>query len=79
MNRLLLQAQDILPPTFWEKAADQLFSILVLAVVAYLVWRKLTAVEDKMTKYLGEDRKEMMEVISNNTRAFERLYDKINL
>lgn len=79
MNRLLLQAQDMLPPTFWEKAADQMFSILLLAVFAYLVWRKLSASEEKMTKYLEEDRKKMMEVIENNTRAFERLYDKIQL
>jgi hypothetical protein len=79
MNRLVLQVTEVIPPSFWEKAADQLFSILLLGVLAYTLWRKLTAVEDKMTKYLEDDRKQMMEVIENNTRAFERLYDKIQL
>jgi hypothetical protein len=77
MNRLL-QIQDI-PPSFWERASDQMFSILLLLVVAYALWKKQNTQEEKMTKYLEDDRKQMMEVIENNTRAFERLYDKIQL
>ena len=79
MNRLLLNVQEIIPATFWEKAADQVFSIILLLILAYTLWRKLTALEDKMSNYLEEDRKKMLGVIENNTRAFERLYDKTQL
>lgn len=58
-----------------ERIGDQLFSVVVLICVAYLLWKRQQKMEDKMNEYLKEDRDKMMSVISKNTEAFERLED----
>lgn len=78
MNRLLLQVTEVLPPTIMEKLGDQLFSIIILAVMAYLFWKQQNKTQEKMEKYIEEDRKQMQDVIEKNTKAFERLDDLIS-
>lgn len=78
-----LQPMNILqvaPPNVWERIGDQAFTVVILITIAYHLWQrqkeletKNAQMEEKMTKYLEEDRSRMMEVIENNTRAFERL------
>ena len=51
-----------------------LFAVILLFVVSVL-WKRMNKLEDTLTSYLKEDRKEMMNVIANNTKAFERFED----
>lgn len=61
----------------WERLLDSAISLSILAIITKVLWERLKRVEDKMDKYLEEDRKEMLEVIKDNTRAFEKLTDKL--
>lgn len=63
--------------SFLNKAADQLLTIGLLFLVAYILWKRLSHVEDKLGKYLDEDRKEMLNVIKENSDAMKELKDAI--
>lgn len=77
MNNILLQAANVVPPSILERVGDQLFSIIILVAVAYLFWKQQNKLSEKMEKYIAEDRKQMLDVIEKNTKAFERLDDLI--
>lgn len=74
MQMILLDATG----TIWERVGDQLFSILILFVVAWLLWKRQREMEDRLNKYLEQDREKMLEVISNNTKVMERLEDLLD-
>lgn len=67
--------QDLEIP--WGNVADHGLSFGILAVAVYVLWKRDSAMNDKMNKYLEEDRKEMLRVIQNNTKAFEDLCETI--
>jgi len=75
MNNILLQAQ--LPPSIMDWLIGQAPTVTILGIVAYFLWKRLSEVETKLTTYLEDDRGKMMEVIEKNTRAFERLEQKL--
>ncbi|SMO48092.1 hypothetical protein [Solitalea koreensis] len=77
MNRILLQITEVVPTGIVERLGDQFFSISILLVVAYLFWKQQGKLSEKMEKYIEEDRKQMLDVIEKNTKAFERLDDLI--
>lgn len=68
---MLLQVPE--EANLWSRVMDQGLLVLLLAVAVYVLWKRDTAMNDKMNKYLDEDRKEMLTVIQNNTKAFEDL------
>lgn len=66
----LLQVPDI-----WQTLLDKGLVIALLGIAVYVLWKRDSTMNDKMNKYLDEDRKEMLTVINNNTKAFEDLTD----
>lgn len=52
-----------------KSLADQALSLGLLALIAYTLYKRLRQVEEKMDKYQTEDRKEMTQVIQNNTNV----------
>lgn len=71
----LLQAA--LEDSLLGRLTDQLFSISLLVFYAVYAARRQKALEDKLDKYMEEDREEMKAVIQNNTRAFELFNAKV--
>jgi hypothetical protein len=67
METLLLQAALDPTNTFITRLGDQLFTIVLLATISWMLWKRITKVQDRMDDYLNDDRKEMSEVIRNNT------------
>lgn len=68
-----------------NRLGDQLFSIVLLVVFAVWMIRRQNdekaerqKLQDKLEKYMEEDRKQMMDVIQNNTRVMERLEDHLD-
>lgn len=65
---------DVLPPhSITERIGDQFFSVGLLLTISWLLWQRITKVQDRMDTYLNEDRKEMGKVIENNTRVMEEV------
>lgn len=50
---------------------------MLLGVAVYVLWRKVSRLEDRITKYQDEDRDKMLTVIQNNTNALN-LYTQSN-
>jgi hypothetical protein len=76
MSTLLMQLLTADPTgTFITRLGDQLFTIVLLATISWLLWKRITKVQDRMDAYLSEDRKEMSEVIKNNTTVMEAVTD----
>jgi hypothetical protein len=71
MNYFLLQIEPA--TSLFARLGDQLFSIALLVTVTYVLWNKITKLQDKMDSYLDADRKVMMEVIAKNTEVIEKL------
>jgi hypothetical protein len=71
MKHLLLEVEPAVGLV--ARLGDQLFSIALLVTVTYVLWNKITKLQDKMDAYLAEDRKIMMDVIAKNTEVFEKL------
>jgi hypothetical protein len=74
MKYLLLDAEPAVG--LFARLGDQLFSIALLVTVTYVLWNKITKLQDKMDSYLAEDRKIMMDVIAKNTEVLEKILGK---
>ncbi|SFD01481.1 hypothetical protein SAMN05518672_10146 [Chitinophaga sp. CF118] len=61
--------------TIWQRLGDQAFSVVVLISIAWILWKRQIKLEDRLTKYLDDDREKMLGVIDNNTKVIERLED----
>lgn len=75
---MILSVQEAVSTEFFQRAADQLLTIGLLFIVAFVLWKRLNHVEDKLSKYLDEDRKEMINVIKDNSDAMKDLKEAIN-
>lgn len=73
---ILLNIDPGLGAEFLSRAADQLFSLALLLIVAYILWKRLNKVEDIQRQYLETDRKEMIEAINKNTEVIERVLNR---
>jgi uncharacterized membrane protein len=70
---------QVLPPAIVERGSESfmqygilgLFAIIMIFVIVIL-WKRVNKLEESQTQYLKEDRKEMLNVIANNTKAFEK-------
>lgn len=78
---LLADPSDLLT----NSLGDQLFSIVLLVCFAIWMIRRQNdekaerqKLQDKLEKYMEEDRKQMMSVIENNTKVMERLEDHLD-
>jgi hypothetical protein len=60
---ILLQVEPT--ATFWQRIGDQAFTVVLLATISWLLWQRITKVQDRMDSYLNEDRKQMSEVINS--------------
>ena len=70
MKIILLQE---LPMNIWQQLLDKGLVIGLLGIAVYVLWKRDSQMNEKMNRYLDEDRKEMFTVIGNNTKAFEDL------
>lgn len=75
---LLLQIADAAQQGLISRLGDQLFSIIMLVGFAIYSLKKQTKLEEKLEKYMSEDRERMIDVIDNNTRVMERLEKHLN-
>ncbi len=76
MHTILLQADPT--STLFTRLGDQLFTIVLFATISWLLWKRITKVQDRMDAYLSEDRKEMSEVIKNNTTVMQGVTEILN-
>lgn len=75
---ILLQS-DVVSSAFpFQRLFDLALSLGILGVIAKVLWSRQKQMEDRMTKYIDEDRKEMLEVIKDNTAAFNKLNEKLD-
>lgn len=65
-------------PDIWTSIADNGLSFVFLAVAVVVLWRRDNIRDEKMDKYLSEDRAKMVDVIEKNTAAFTRLMDTLD-
>ena len=65
------------PLTVWQLLADKGLTLAILGVIAWVLWRRQKDLEDRLTNYLNEDRKNMLSVIENNTHVMERNNDLV--
>ena len=70
MKIIILQE---LPMNIWQQLLDKGLVIGLLGIAVYVLWKRDSQMNEKMNRYLDEDRKEMFTVIGNNTKAFEDL------
>jgi hypothetical protein len=70
---ILLDAATHVPTGFWERLLDQPFAILLSVILNIALWRELWGLKKQVDRYRDEDRREMLEVIQNNTRVMESL------
>lgn len=75
---ILLDAAPIDNGMPWQRLFDLALSLGILGVIAKVLWGRQKQLEDKLTSYIEEDRKEMLEVIKDNTAAFNKLNDKLD-
>lgn len=74
---LLLQIAESYAPALSSRLADQIFSIVLLVGFAIYSIREQAKTNAKLDKYVEEDRKEMLEVIKNNTEALKIINSKM--
>lgn len=74
---LLLQIKEVYEPALMSRLVDQMFSIVLLVGFAIYSVREQAKTNSKMNKYIEEDRKEMIEVIKNNTEALKIINNKM--
>ena len=73
---MLLQVTEAYAQSLSGRLADQIFSIVLLVGFAILITRKYNKLEEKLDKYMEEDRQEMQKIIDNNTKVLERILSK---
>lgn len=73
MHSILLQISAEPASTLFTRLTDQLFTIVLLVTISWLLWKRITKVQDRMDQYLNDDRKEMSEVIKNNTQVMQEV------
>ncbi|MEZ5047477.1 MAG: hypothetical protein R2831_10850 [Chitinophagaceae bacterium] len=76
LNNFLLQSVHPLEPLF-TKLSDQMFTIVLLASISWLLWKRITKVQDRMDDYLNADRAKMADVINNNTEVMRQVVEKL--
>lgn len=64
---------QVLEPALATRLGDQLFCIILLVVIATVLWKRQKSLEDKLTRYMSEDRTHMMRIIENNNELLGRL------
>lgn len=74
---ILLQISAAADQTFWERVADQAFSIMLLVAVATVLYNQHRKLETRLIKYMDDDRKQMLDVIDRNTRVMEKLEEHL--
>ena len=72
---VLLQADPT--STLIDKIGNQGFAVTLLITVSWLLWQRITKVQDRLDTYLSEDRKEMSEVINNNTKVMQEFLNNV--
>lgn len=78
LNILLQATSTVTESSFsFQRLVDAGLSLGILAIIAKVLWSRQKQMEDRLNKYLEEDRKEMMEVIQNNTKAFEQVANSL--
>lgn len=76
LHIILLQALE--PQTsLVTRLTDQIFTVVLLCTISWLLWQRITKVQDRLDVYLSEDRKEMSEVISNNTEVMKEVVTQL--
>ena len=78
---MMLQAETSAQvPDVWGQIADSGLSFILLALAVVVLWRRDAAMsrkvddaQDKLEKYIADDRQQMIAVIEHNTKAFEEL------
>ena len=70
MHTLLLQAADAASPLL-NGLLDKGLTLGVLGVISYNLWQRQKQQDEKLDKYINEDRSEMLEAIKNNTAALQ--------
>lgn len=75
---LFLQIAEAYGQGLASRLSDQLFSVVLLVGFAIYSLRRQKQIEDKLEKYMQEDREEMKDVIAANTKAFENLSMRIS-
>ena len=78
---MLLQAETSAQvPDVWGQIADSGLSFILLALAVVVLWRRDAAMsrkvddaQDKLERYIADDRQQMIAVIEHNTKAFEEL------
>lgn len=72
---------DSMTPEVKKQITEYLFqnggTFTVLAFVSWLLWEKVTILEQKYEKCMYEAQEKMRNTIDANTRVLERLEDKI--
>lgn len=88
LHTQLLQATGVVSavadalPAGWQRIVDQGLSLTILCGVAWVLWKRLKDLEERLNKYVEEDRKVMQDIIQKNTQAFENVnahLDKVQL
>lgn len=78
MNILTIIMQSDIVTAIASRLGDQLFSIVLLVGYAFYSTRKQKQSDERMDRYMAEDRERMMKVIENNTKVMERLEDHLD-
>ena len=75
---MLLQIVEAAQQSVVSRLGDQLFSIVMLVGFAIYSLKKQNQLEEKLEKYMDEDRQRMISVIENNTKVMERLEEHLD-
>lgn len=73
MLSILFQISEVVTSNVWQRIADQALSLAILGIISWLLWKRQKDLEDKLTQYLNDDRKSMLDVIQNNTNVMQKL------
>lgn len=69
----LLTIMNMVDPTLslLGSLIDKGLTLGVLAVISYNLWKRQQKQDEKLDKYINEDRAEMLEIIKNNTTVLQ--------
>lgn len=68
-------AATVADPTagVWGALADKGLTIGILAAAVWILWKRDSAMAERLERYLAEDHARMADTIQKNTEAFTRL------